>query len=290
MSHRESGIFYKGEVALSALAIAADFVSESIALAQFRILGSGQVLINGSAYGNTTLTVTPQLSVDGVTFFDLTDFAKVFSAAVPNGTLTFPSYTDFARIKVAYTGNGTPLVDAQFCFTDAEVKFQLPLSAGATSSTSVSASGAITGATTLGITGAATIGGALAAGASTLNSIICTTTALISGLATFTAGLIITGVLKLTKDTRTGAGAIAITTPLTEIVSTAADALTMIAPVGGEVKIITMKTDGGDATLTPVNLIGGTTITFSAVGQSAILVGVGTNWHIVAVNGAVIGA
>jgi hypothetical protein len=42
-----------------------------------------------------------------------------------------------------------------------------------------------------------------------------------------------------------------------------------------------MIVDGGDATLTPSNLSGGTTITFSAVGDEVLLVWSGTEWVLV---------
>jgi len=49
-----------------------------------------------------------------------------------------------------------------------------------------------------------------------------------------------------------------------------------------------MDADGGDGTLTPTNLAGGTTITFNDVGDGVILFFDGTNWFIIANNGATI--
>ena len=49
-----------------------------------------------------------------------------------------------------------------------------------------------------------------------------------------------------------------------------------------------MVVDGGDGTLTPSNLAGGTTITFDAVGDTATLVFDGTNWNVAGISGAVV--
>lgn len=81
------------------------------------------------------------------------------------------------------------------------------------------------------------------------------------------------GVVKysLTPETRTGAGAVSVTNPITWIVSTGANALTLADGEEGQVKLLIMKTDGGTATLTPTNLGNGTTLTFDDVGDSADL-------------------
>lgn len=79
-------------------------------------------------------------------------------------------------------------------------------------------------------------------------------------------------------DTRTGAGAISLTTTKTLIVTTGANALTLADGVEGQVKFLVMKTDGGDGTLTPANLYNGTTITFNDVGDSAHLVFIDGQW------------
>jgi hypothetical protein len=83
-------------------------------------------------------------------------------------------------------------------------------------------------------------------------------------------------------QTLTGAGAVNLTTAFTELVTTGADALTLADGVEGQTKTIRMKTDGGDGTLTPANLAGGTTITFSAVGQYADLIFTGGEWWVLA--------
>lgn len=62
----------------------------------------------------------------------------------------------------------------------------------------------------------------------------------------------------------------------------------MAAGTAGQIKIITMKTDGGDGTLTPTGLRGGTTITFSAVGQTATLIYLDSAWIVLSLVGAVL--
>lgn len=127
--------------------------------------------------------------------------------------------------------------------------------------------------TGLGVTGALT--------AST--SITATTT--VNG-----AGLNSTGINKHagTPQTLTGAGAVNITTHSTLLVTTAADALTLADGAEGQYKFIKMKTDGGDGTLTPTNLAGGSTITFDAVGDSVLLFFLDGEWNVVGNSGCTV--
>jgi hypothetical protein len=77
-----------------------------------------------------------------------------------------------------------------------------------------------------------------------------------------------------------GAGAVNVTTYLTNYTSTgAAQALTLAAGVRvGQLKKIKHIVDGGSGVLTPSALVGGTTITFTAVGEFAILLWNGAAW------------
>jgi hypothetical protein len=85
-----------------------------------------------------------------------------------------------------------------------------------------------------------------------------------------------------------GAGAVDITNAFTSLTTTgSAQALTLANGAAGEVKIITHVVDGGSAVLTPTTKIGFTTITFTGVGESAMLVYTAAGWAIVALNGAV---
>jgi len=82
-------------------------------------------------------------------------------------------------------------------------------------------------------------------------------------------------------STRSGAGAVDVTNEITLLVTTGANALTLADGVAGQRKIIKMKTDGGDGTLTPANLADGTTLTFDAVNEYCELVFADGNWQIV---------
>lgn len=82
-----------------------------------------------------------------------------------------------------------------------------------------------------------------------------------------------------TVQTLTGAGAVDITSQITHIVTTGANALTLIDGAEGQEKFIVMKTDANDGTLTPDNLGNGTTITFNDVGDSAHLLFTNGAWH-----------
>lgn len=92
----------------------------------------------------------------------------------------------------------------------------------------------------------------------------------------------------LSTQSLSGAGAVDITNAYTNLTTTgAAQALTLANGDLGEVKIITHAVDGGSAVLTPTTKIGFTTITFTGVGESAMLVYTSAGWAIVALNGAV---
>jgi hypothetical protein len=85
-----------------------------------------------------------------------------------------------------------------------------------------------------------------------------------------------------------GAGAVNITSAFTALTTTgAAQALTLANGTAGEIKIITHVVDGGSAVLTPTTKIGFSTITFTGVGESAMLIYTAAGWAIVALNGAV---
>ena len=82
-----------------------------------------------------------------------------------------------------------------------------------------------------------------------------------------------------TPQTLTGAGAVNITTSITHLVTTAADALTLADGATGQIKYIVMKTHGGNGTLTPAHFANGTTLTFDAVGDSVMLLFTNGSWH-----------
>lgn len=79
-----------------------------------------------------------------------------------------------------------------------------------------------------------------------------------------------------------GAGAINVTTFYTAWTTTGSDAGTLAdGVVKGQLKKIKLIVDGGDGTLTPANLSGGTSITFADVGDYAILAFNGTAWVVI---------
>ena len=98
----------------------------------------------------------------------------------------------------------------------------------------------------------------------------------------------ITGDVIATNQALSGAGAVNVTDMLTSLTTTgASQALTLANGTLGQIKIISHIVDGGSAVLTPTTKIGFTTITFTAVGDSAMLIYTASGWDIVALNGAV---
>ena len=92
----------------------------------------------------------------------------------------------------------------------------------------------------------------------------------------------------LATQSLSGAGAVDITNAFTQLTTTGvAQALTLANGAVGEIKIISHAVDGGSAVLTPTTKIGFTTITFTNVGDSCMLVYTSAGWDIVALNGAV---
>jgi len=95
--------------------------------------------------------------------------------------------------------------------------------------------------------------------------------------------------LKTSVQTISGAGAIDVVTGVTEVTTTAADAYTLADGTVGQIKIIVMKADGGDGTITPVTFAGGTTITMNDVGDSVMLTYATTiGWVLIANNGCTV--
>ena len=104
----------------------------------------------------------------------------------------------------------------------------------------------------------------------------------ITGDKTFSGLILETGVQAIS-----GAGAINITTKRTDITTTAANAYTLANGAVGQIKKIVMVADGGDATITPTTLLGYTTITLSAVGETVELQYGTGGWAIIGGNGYV---
>jgi hypothetical protein len=84
----------------------------------------------------------------------------------------------------------------------------------------------------------------------------------------------------------TGPGAISLTETITLITTTGTDAYTLADGVEGQIKIISMKVDGGNATITPDNLVGFTAIRFDDVKDNVQLLYQSTGWTIIALQQA----
>jgi len=84
----------------------------------------------------------------------------------------------------------------------------------------------------------------------------------------------------------TGPGAISLTTGVTFITTTGTDAYTLADGVEGQMKIIIMKVDGGNATITPDNLVGFTAVRFTDVNNSVMFLYGSTGWNIIALQQA----
>jgi hypothetical protein len=92
----------------------------------------------------------------------------------------------------------------------------------------------------------------------------------------------------LAQQDLSGAGAIGIDTYYTAWTTTAADAGTLADGVLGQLKKIELVVDGGDGTLTPANLAGGTTITFANVNEWVLLYFDGTDWVVIENHGTTV--
>ena len=103
-----------------------------------------------------------------------------------------------------------------------------------------------------------------------------------------TVGTSYSNIVTGSRQSLSGAGAVNLTDLITELTTTGADALTLANGSNGQVKIITMVVDGGNGTLTPTTLAGGTTITFNDVGDGVVLVYGSAGWVVVGNNGATI--
>ena len=87
-----------------------------------------------------------------------------------------------------------------------------------------------------------------------------------------------------------GAGAVDITSAVTKVTTTGTDALTLADGQVGQIKVIIMIVDGGDGTLTPTTLLGGSTITFADAGDAVVLLWVATlGWVRIAQGGPGVG-
>ena len=97
-----------------------------------------------------------------------------------------------------------------------------------------------------------------------------------------TGNLAVSGAFIGGRQTISGAGAINLTTLYTEITTTGAQAFTLANGVIGQMKIIVMVVDGGDATITPTTFANGTSIVMDAVHDSVTLIYGASGWQVIA--------
>ena len=91
-----------------------------------------------------------------------------------------------------------------------------------------------------------------------------------------------------TPQILTGAGAIFLTTQITYISTTGANALSLADGVQGQTKIIVMTADLGDGTLNTITSSGFTSITFNDVGDTVSLMFLNSSWHIMSYFGVTV--
>lgn len=104
---------------------------------------------------------------------------------------------------------------------------------------------------------------------------------------TITSGVVTTTTTNYagTAQSLSGAGAVDITSAITELTSTGVNALTLADGAIGQEKTIIMVVDAGDATLTPTNALGYSTILFADAGDSVLLKFRTGGWAIVGSGG-----
>jgi len=94
--------------------------------------------------------------------------------------------------------------------------------------------------------------------------------------------------LELGIEVFTGAGAVSVVTPVTMVVSTSTDALTLANGYEGQVKIIIHKTDGGTATVTPASMANGTSFAMAEVNDAWVGIFHAAEWHTIVLTGIAI--
>lgn len=147
--------------------------------------------------------------------------------------------------------------------------------------------------TTSAATGITVVGAAAAAGVAVTTTSSGTDEALAidakgAGLLTLngtaTGNVVVGHGLTGSTQALSGAGAVNLTTVTTKVTSTGANALTLANGADGQVKVIVMVVDGGDATLTPTTKTGFSTIVFNDIGDGCVLVYTTTTGWIVVGN------
>ena len=76
----------------------------------------------------------------------------------------------------------------------------------------------------------------------------------------------------------TGGGALSTTTGVSLISTTDTEEYTLADGIEGQIKIISMKVNGGNATVTPDDYVNGTSILFNNVNDTIVLMYLSTGW------------
>ena len=84
----------------------------------------------------------------------------------------------------------------------------------------------------------------------------------------------------------TGGGALSTSTVVSFISTTGVESYTLADGVEGQQKIIIMKAAGGNATVTPTNLVGYTSVRLTGVNNSFHLIYGSSGWNIIALQQA----
>lgn len=83
-----------------------------------------------------------------------------------------------------------------------------------------------------------------------------------------------------TETSTTNGGALSTNVLVSNIATAGAETRTLAAPTqDGQMKLINMSVNGGNATIALTNFDTGTTATFSAVGHSLLAISVGGKWR-----------
>ena len=97
---------------------------------------------------------------------------------------------------------------------------------------------------------------------------------------TLTANGLINGVQTLTGSGSTEV--ISLTETVTQLITTGVQNFSLANGTEGQIKIITLTTDGGNATVTPASFLNGTSITFDDVGDTMTMLYQSTGWIVLA--------
>ena len=267
------------------------------------LAGTNALVFEGSGAdaNETTFAITNPTADRTITFPDAAGTVALTSdiTVTASSTTTFTNKTltapVFGGTSTTASGNllidpATQIVEIRGDGSSVEGQIQLNCHVNSHGQKITAADHSVNATNTLTLPGGSTIGNADATLVSDTGTQTITNKTLTNptiNAATFSgvlAGAIIGGV-----ESKSGAGALSLTHLITEVTSTGTDAITLANGTAGQVKIITMIVDGGDATLTPATFHDGTTVTFDAVGESVVLVYHNTiGWKAVSVSGATI--